>query len=88
MLRASKRHWHRKHRKSKRLDIVLATLNARYAYSSLALRYLQANLGELQSNSQIIEFVIGVQIEVAAQEILAWAPRIVAVSVSIWNVEE
>ena len=70
------------------MDIVLTTLNARYAHSSLALRYLQANLGELQSNSQIIEFVIGVQTEVAAQEILTWAPRIVAFSVYIWNVEE
>ena len=29
-------------------DIVLATLNARYAHASLGLRYLRANLGALR----------------------------------------
>ena len=37
-------------------DIVLATLNARYAHASLGLRYLRANLGALRERSAIREF--------------------------------
>ena len=37
-------------------DIVLTTLNARYQHSAFGLRYLRANLGELQDRSVILEF--------------------------------
>ena len=38
--------------------IVLATINAKYIHASLGLRYLYANLKELQNNCEIKEFVI------------------------------
>ena len=69
-------------------DIVLTTLNARYAHASLGLRYLRANLGELHARSCIREFVIGQKSEEIVERILAEQPRIVGLGVYIWNVEE
>ena len=40
-------------------DIVLTTLNARYAHAAFGLRYLQANLGPaLAPRARIVEFDI------------------------------
>ncbi|MCK7594857.1 B12-binding domain-containing radical SAM protein [Pseudomarimonas salicorniae] len=69
-------------------NIVLSTLNARYAHASLGLRYLLANLGELQPEAVLREFVIGQKTEDLAEAILAESPRIVGFGVYIWNVEE
>ncbi len=69
-------------------DIVLTTLNARYAHASLGLRYLRANLGALHERSCIREFVIGQKTEEMVEKILADNPRIVGVGVYIWNIEE
>ena len=69
-------------------DIVLATLNSRYAHASLGLRCLRANLGELRERSCIREFVIGQKTEEILEQILAESPRIVGIGVYIWNVEE
>ena len=69
-------------------DIVLATLNARYAHASLGLRCLRANLGNLRERSVIREFVIGQKTEEIAEKILSERPRIVGLGVYIWNVEE
>ena len=41
------------------MTILLSTLNARYAHASLGLRYLLANMGELQDQTSLLEFVIG-----------------------------
>ena len=67
-------------------DIVLATLNARYAHASLGLRCLRANLGDLRAHSCIREFVIGQKSEEIVEKILAEQPRIVGLGVYIWNV--
>jgi hypothetical protein len=69
-------------------DIVLATLNARYAHASLGLRCLRANLGELRERSVIREFVIGQKTEEIVERLLAENPRILGLGVYIWNVEE
>lgn len=69
-------------------DIVLATLNARYAHASLGLRCLRANLGELRERSVIREFIIGQKIEDIAEKILAEAPQVLGLGVYIWNIEE
>jgi radical SAM superfamily enzyme YgiQ (UPF0313 family) len=69
-------------------EIVLCTLNARWSHTSLALRCLQANLGEFQARSILLEFVIGVRAEKVAQRLLDHSPRIVGFSVYIWNVSE
>ncbi|MGB0132581.1 B12-binding domain-containing radical SAM protein, partial [Dokdonella sp.] len=69
-------------------DIVLSTLNARYAHASLGLRYLRANLGEWREASCIREFVIGQKTEEIVEKILEGKPRIIGLGVYIWNVEE
>lgn len=69
-------------------NIVLATLNARFSHASLGLRYLLANMGELQNSTKLLEFVIGQPGAEIAEQILAEEPRIVGFGVYIWNVEE
>ena len=39
-------------------EIILTTLNARYMHTAFGLRYLYANLGDLQSSACIEEFTI------------------------------
>lgn len=69
-------------------EIVLATLNARYHHSSLALRYLLANLGELAARTVLREFTINQTTAEILEAILACQPRIVALGVYIWNIDE
>jgi radical SAM superfamily enzyme YgiQ (UPF0313 family) len=69
-------------------DIVLTTLNARYAHASFGLRYLFANLGDLQSRAKLIEFDISQRPIDMLEQILAERPRIVGVGVYIWNADE
>ena len=68
-------------------DLVLSTLNARYIHSAFGLRYLQANLGQHQSDSIIKEFTIDMVTEWVVEEILAHLPKLVGFGVYIWNVE-
>lgn len=65
--------------------ILLVTLNARYSHSSFGLRYLYANLGELQSRAAIREFTISQPPREIAEAILTLAPRVVGFGVYIWN---
>lgn len=67
--------------------IVLATLNARYSHAALGLRYLLANMGELESQTEIAEFIISDQPEDIVERLLARSPRIVGLGVYIWNAE-
>lgn len=69
-------------------EIVLSTLNARYAHASLGLRYLRANLGALHERSEIIEFVIGQRTEDMVERLLAAQPTVIGFGVYIWNVIE
>ncbi len=68
--------------------ILLTTLNARYMHCAFGLRYLYANLGELQALAQIREFTIQQRPIDIVEQLLALEPRIVAFSVYIWNVSE
>lgn len=70
------------------MSIVLSTLNARYAHTSLGLRYLLANMAELQSQTQIQEFVIGIRAADVVEKLLAQSPRVIGFGVYIWNVDE
>lgn len=67
-------------------DIVLTTLNARYAHAAFGLRYLMANLGPLQDRAAIVEFDINQRPIDVLEVILARDPKIVGVGVYIWNV--
>ncbi len=74
------------------MTILLSTLNARYAHASLGLRYLFANMGDLQAETVLREFVIGGKIADTVEKILAHRkngePLIVGFGVYIWNVDE
>jgi len=68
--------------------IVLATLNARYVHASLGLRYLAANMGALERETRIMEFVLGTRPADIVEAILSARPRVVGFGVYVWNVDE
>ena len=66
-------------------DIILTTLNARYTHSAIGLRYLLANMGELQQRTAIREFTINDQVQDVAEKLLQQRPAIIGIGVYIWN---
>jgi len=68
------------------MKIILTTLNSRYTHSSIGLRYLYANLQELQHNTKILEFSINDAIQTIAEKLLVHNPQIIGIGVYIWNV--
>ncbi|MFZ6655138.1 DUF4080 domain-containing protein [Undibacterium sp. TJN19] len=74
------------------MTILLTTLNARYTHASLGLRYLLANMGDLQPDTKIQEFVTGARSTDIVEKILthqqAGEKFIVGFGVYIWNVVE
>jgi radical SAM superfamily enzyme YgiQ (UPF0313 family) len=68
--------------------ILLTTLNARYAHTALGLRYLYANMGELQPMTNIVEFTMNEQIQSIAEDLLKHSPRIIGIGVYIWNASQ
>ncbi len=68
--------------------MLLTTLNARYFHSSLGLRYLYANLGTLQSETALREFIITQRPLDIAEALLAEQPRLIGFGVYVWNVAE
>jgi len=65
--------------------IVLTTINAKWTHPSLALRLLKANLGSLETQCEIMEFALRQPLCEKTAPLLAAHPRILGVSVSIWN---
>ncbi len=74
--------------KAAKNEIVLTTLNARYMHTAFGLRYLYANLGELQSSACIEEFTIQQRPIDIAEKLLKHQPVIIGFGVYIWNVAE
>ena len=68
--------------------IVLSTLNSKYIHASLGLRYLYANLKDLQTCCEIQEYVIQTRPLDIVEKILASKPDIVGFGVYIWNIVE
>src|SRR5262249_59002725 len=69
-------------------EIVLTTLNAKYAHAAFGLRYLLANLGGLLQRAEIVEFDISQRSVDVLETLLARDPKIVGIGVYIWNVAE
>lgn len=67
-------------------DIVLSTLNAKYIHCGFGLRYLMANLGDLQAHATILELDIQQRPLEVVEALLLQKPRIVGFGVYIWNV--
>lgn len=70
------------------MKILLSTLNSRYTHTSLALRYIYANLQEFQNSSEILEFSINDALQSVAEKLLDKKPDIIALGVYIWNASE
>lgn len=69
-------------------EVLLTTLNAKYHHTALSLRYLRANLGDLKERSKILEFTIQQNSRDIAERLLAENPRIIGLSVYIWNARQ
>jgi radical SAM superfamily enzyme YgiQ (UPF0313 family) len=69
-------------------NILLTTLNARYMHAAFGLRYLYANMGTLQEQTQILEFTIQELPINIVEQLLSHQPKIIGFSVYIWNVAE
>src|ERR1043165_6037066 len=70
------------------MEIVLTTLNAKYIHAAFGLRYLMANLLELQERACLVEFDINQRPLDIAEILLAREPRIIGFGVYIWNVAQ
>jgi len=68
--------------------IILTTLNAKYIHASLGLRYLFANLQELQPQAKICEYTINTRAIDIAEKLLEQSPEIIGFGVYIWNCRE
>ncbi|HNQ73651.1 MAG TPA: DUF4080 domain-containing protein [Verrucomicrobiota bacterium] len=69
-------------------DIILTTLNAKFIHASFGLRYLFANLGELQARTALLEFDINQRLLDVAEVLLAQNPKIIGCGVYVWNATE
>ncbi|MBL0709359.1 MAG: DUF4080 domain-containing protein [Sulfurimonas sp.] len=70
------------------MKIILSTLNSRFTHSSIALRYLYANLKEFQADAKILEFSINDALQSVAEKLLYEKPDIIGIGVYIWNAKE
>ena len=70
------------------MKIILTTLNARYTHTAIGLRYLYANLKELQQSTTILEFSINDGLQSVAENLLLHAPDLIGFGVYIWNAKE
>ena len=68
--------------------ILLTTLNARYIHTAFGLRYLFANLGDLQNDARLLEFGIQERPADITEKLLRERPSIIGFGVYIWNVSE
>jgi radical SAM superfamily enzyme YgiQ (UPF0313 family) len=69
-------------------DILLTTLNAKYAHAAFGLRYLLANLGPLQERATLAEFDVSQRSVDILEKILANSPKVVGIGVYIWNIAQ
>jgi tRNA A37 methylthiotransferase MiaB len=70
------------------MKITLTTLNSRFTHSAIGLRYIYANMQELQNSTTIMEFSINDAIETIAEKLLINTPDIIGIGVYIWNASE
>ncbi|MCF6282281.1 MAG: DUF4080 domain-containing protein [Candidatus Polarisedimenticolaceae bacterium] len=69
-------------------QILLSTINARYFHASLGLRYLLANMAELERETALFEFTLEQRPIDIAEQLLAHQPHIIGISIYIWNIEQ
>lgn len=67
-------------------EIVLTTLNAKFIHAAFGLRYLYANLGDLQPRARLLEFDINQRPLDIVESLVALNPKIIGFGVYIWNI--
>jgi len=67
--------------------VLLATLNAKYVHSSLALRYLRSAVEDIHEVI-MLEFTIHDPVEHILSSLFEAAPDVIGLSCYIWNIEE
>jgi hypothetical protein len=67
------------------VDIVLATLNAKYLHASFGLRCLRANLGKWREHSVLHELTIQERPVDVVERLLAERPKLIGLGVYVWN---
>ena len=70
------------------MKIILTTLNSRYTHSAIGLRYIYANLHELQESSEILEFNINDALQTVAEKLLLTGADIIGIGTYIWNASQ
>jgi len=70
------------------VQVVLTTLNAKYIHTSLAIRYLQASVADLEPGLKIKEYNINQHIEDIAADLYLTNPDVVGFACYIWNISE
>ena len=68
------------------MKIILTTLNSRFTHSAIGLRYLYANMQELQEETTILEFSINDAMQSVVEKLLFDEPDVIGIGVYIWNV--
>lgn len=69
-------------------DILLLTLNSTYQHAAFGLRYILANMEELQERTSLMELTIAVDTSEVVSKVLERRPRILGLGVYIWNARQ
>ena len=68
-------------------DVVILALNSGYVHSALAPWYLKAAAGDLPLSLEVIEHTVNESVRTVVEDIVKRSPRLLAISVYIWNVQ-
>ncbi len=68
-------------------NTVLLAVNSRWTHSNLALFYLKNSIADLRFPAEILECTINQPLTEILEKIFSLQPKILAISVYIWNVE-
>ena len=68
-------------------DVLILALNSKYIHSSLAPWYLKSAVDPLALNCVVAEHTVNEDIEDVIADILNMSPKLLAISVYIWNVQ-
>lgn len=70
------------------IEIALVTLNSTYQHTAFGLRYLYANLQDLQAHARIFEYTIHRPAQEIADQLIEANPKIIGFGVYIWNTKQ
>lgn len=69
------------------MDVLILALNSKYIHSALAPWYLKSAVSEVTDGCFVMEHTVNEDLEVVLSDILQYSPKVIAISVYIWNVK-